>query len=224
MHTAFFISTLQFVIVQTSITSWSNIDIPPKKIQSRISLSTARKKKRNKNDHKIRSTIITERQRHLFDVYIIINVDIPVRVINHCSQAYSKQGKNLLLVENRWPRTEEGGAYILFISVISIIVERGVYTVFSRVWIREWNWMELRKEEIYLPSTLRSPRENQFSRETMFGVISFLKYQCAWVGWWIVWNEMVVVFIRRVHRRSGRFFLVILCMYWEERTIVSSLT
>lgn len=171
MHTAFFISTLQFVIVQTSITSWSNIDIPPKKIQSRIRLLSRRleKKKRNKNDHKIRSTIITERQRHLFDVYIIINVDIPVRVINHCSQAYSKQGKNLLLVENRWPRTEEGGAYILFISVISIIVERGVYTVFSRVWTREWNWMELRKRgDIFAFDLAFASRESIFSRDNVW--------------------------------------------------------
>lgn len=128
-----------------------------------------------------------------------------------------------MLVENCWPRT---GAYILFISVISIIVERRIYSVFAR--LNSWmNGNKIEKREIYLPSTLRSPRENHFLVRQCLVSYRFLSISdtCAWMGWWIVWNENGGRFIRRKECIEGMDdFLVILCLYSEERTIVSSLT
>lgn len=114
--------------------------------------------------------------------------------------------------------TAYGGLY--FVYQCDFYYRREAYIrVFARVnsWMNEWN-----RKKRYLPSTLR--RESVFSLSQCLVSYRFLSISdtCVWVGWWIVWNEMVVVTLekKRVHRRNGRFFGDIFCLYREERTIV----
>lgn len=116
-------------------------------------------------------------------MYIIINVDIPVRVINHCSQAYSKQGKNLLLVENRWPRTGEGGGGLYFVYQCDFYYrrERRIYSVFARLnsWMK-LNGIEEKRRYICLRPCVRLARINFLARQCL---VSYRFLSISVLGW-----------------------------------------